>query len=541
MSRRFAATASVVFALVLPRPISVAAQTTSPPPTLAALRAQATELKKGDQRKRLDVLKQLIKQEPNEPMWQVQLGDTCFELYWFDDAVDAYVDFAKRFPTHPLYRDVCFAIVNNLKLAGRAKEADKFLLTLPKDDPEWIIRVGVWRANLVWSDIPPETGDPVLTARTMLTDLIAKYPAEPRIWDAKDLLARSYTLTAAQYSNPARAREEYQALIRDYPGHAWTNGWKESIAGSYEYEKNYDAAIRQWRSIADDPAAADCRACSLCAIARCYLTVGHRSEAIQLWNDVVTQHPDSPWAKTAKEYLGRESGDPQWETDPYPFTGSGYSDSAIGFKCELSGPSLWPVAGELTKLVLQQNNKPVIGAKVSATVKRLKPSTEPNTSMEETKDAWEFTFGRSGDGVYAADFNRLGPGKYNVHLRITVGGKGIKPAPPIMYWEISAARCPRISVAELKRLSQQESVVLVDVRDHPEEYIKGALLIPAPKIAEYKDKWPAGKTIAIYGQANIGPDDAEIMRILASHGAKAAVLLGGFDARKAAGWETATD
>jgi tetratricopeptide (TPR) repeat protein/rhodanese-related sulfurtransferase len=501
------------------------------------LRQLAVQQKTGDQEARLATLLALARIEPQTPAWQVQLGDTYFALGRYDDAVDAYVDFAKRFPNDALYQDVCFAIANSLGMAKRYRREYDYLLTLPSSPPSWTIRRDCRIADLVQYQLPPNEG--IVTgideARRILQNAIAQYPDDSMIWQARQQFAMTFLLAPPAGDN-ARARKVLGELITDYPNNAAAPGWKQSIAWTWANDKKPEQAEQLFRAILNDPPSANSHAAALSGLASVLTEMGRDEEARSARREIVFRFPADGYAEWARRDLG-EAPMPESPEEAYAW-GCVTSNADNGLRIEHHGPAIWPVPGQMTEFTLSDRSGPIVGAALTLQADAAAlPSSSSSAPAAEPKI---LSLKETGAGRYVVDLNGLGAGRREICLFIQRAGEA-KPSPLAngrMCLTLAAARVPRISASNAVGIARTGDAVILDIRDHPQRYVRGARLMPLPLFGEEANQLPKSKLIAVYGDQRNDFDATPAVRRLTALGFRAVSVFGGFDALIQAGCQT---
>lgn len=499
--------------------------------TVAELSARNEKLRASkDHRKRLDVLLALVTAEPNNPDWAYQLGDVYFDLAWCDEAVDAYVAFAKRFESDPRYQAAVLRVEQTLRASRRYKEALAYLGTIPTPDADWDIKVNVRKADLLSLYDPAFPSDRE-KAIGYCQALIDKYPDNPLIVQARSRIAEIHAPGYPKFPESCRlGRAELQALIAEFPNDPQARRWSTDVGYTYVREKDVPGAIAAWEKVlADYPDTYPKENYHpyLTYLIGSYLNnMGKKDAAEAKFREVVKKWPDDPTAKIAKSELGEAK-------DEIPYVqstaglGKEYHGKYNDLRLDGTMPGITPLRDAPLVLNVTDRNGPITDAKITVTLE-----------MADKKKI-DVPMRHLGGGKYLGHADFLQEGLCWITYKLKRPGLSLDPSTENGKGgnTIQKSVVPHISPLDVLRMTRTNRAFLIDVGEHPKEWVKGAALVPLAKLDEYLPQIPKDKLVAFYDNLSEAQSLTGAKRLI-EKGFRASVVFGGLEALKMDGFAT---
>lgn len=231
------------------------------------------------------------------------------------------------------------------------------------------------------------------------------------------------------------------------------------------------------------------------------------------------------WLSSATITLSLLAGIVPWTRAAQSTSFETRTDPKSGLTITCAYPSATPLVKGPITLIITKGGRPVTDAKVSFTL-----TTPRGESKELTPEG-------TGSTPYSTTADLEAPGVYRLVARIRREGTDLQET---FLWSADQFDAPRISPAELRGLWKRKQAVLVDVRNHPDTYVQGALVIPRSELDARLSELPKDKLIATYCTCNSEHAAALATQELIARGYRSAAIYGSLDALKADGWRIET-
>lgn len=480
---------------------------------------EAANLKKhAEARAKLAAAQARIRREPHSPDAMYELADAYYAMLWFDEAIDSYVAFARAFPNDTRYQDACYRIDACLRESRRYGEAETFLKSLPTSTPRWEIITSV-RLSLLKALYKTEKDVP--GALAMLEKMIAKYPNDPDIHFAREQFENLVLNCSSSPKDNAKAVLQLKWLLAHKVGPPLPN--ECDIGRLLMRAQDWTAAIEHYRRLLvqypDNYPPDETHPCLKIDLATCLENVGRKDEADDLLRSVIRDYRDTASADVARSRLG----EPVTFHDP----DQSYRDGRVS----LDGTYVeftWPM------VPMKQTPLPIYLSNASGPITRFRPVLWLKPPNGKTRG---YPLKNAGGGRYIAHVDILAPGEITVELELgDTASPGKIYLPPIAVHKPAAGR---ISPRELRRLVELHRAVVVDVRLHPTEWVRGSTALPETKFEELWATLPKDRLIAIYDESPMEVHAAALTLRLVEKGCNAAAVYEGFDGLKKDGWTIA--